>query len=308
MAKILIIDDDQQICGLVGQFLRQQGFEVTTAGNGEQGLKLAAAVLPDLILCDLDMPELDGQGVVSALRRDARLGEIPVVFLSACQERGQIRKSMNLGGDDFITKPAQLPEILEAVNARLNRRQKQRQQLDQQLETAAQIFVGIIHDLNQKEPEVRWLLEPATEMADQQNQILQRVRQSLAAGPASADEPVVPPPPASLLIKHNRRQQFLKLSEVKVLLACGEYADIYWGKDQHILFRKPLKQWEVELPPEQFVRVHRQAIVNLAFLDFVQTDAAGKPQIHLRDFKEAIPVSQREIPNFNRCLKNFQAR
>ena len=91
-------------------------------------------------------------------------------------------------------------------------------------------------------------------------------------------------------------------------MAYGEYSNVYWGQDQHILFRKPLKQWELELPPEQFVRVHRQAIVNLAYLDFVEKDAAGKPQIHLRDFKEVIPVSQRETPNFNRCLKNFQSR
>ncbi|HEX7569907.1 MAG TPA: response regulator transcription factor [Verrucomicrobiae bacterium] len=308
MAKILIIDDDQQICRLVGQFLRMQKHEITTATDGEQGLKLAAEVVPDLILCDLEMPELDGQGVVAALRQDARLGEIPVIFLSGCTDRSQIRKSMNLGGDDFITKPARLPEILEAVNARLNRRQKQLQQLDQQLETAVQIFVGIIHDLNQTGPEVRWLLDTNIEMADKQNQIIQRVRESLDAGRSNPEPPPAAPAPASLLIKSHNRQQFLKLSEVKALMAYGEYSNVYWGKDQHILFRKPLKQWELELPPEQFVRVHRQAIVNLAYLDFVEKDAAGKPQIHLRDFKEVIPVSQRETPNFNRCLKNFQSR
>ena len=308
MAKILIIDDDQQICRLVGQFLRMQKHEIATATDGEQGLKLAAEVVPDLILCDLEMPELDGQGVVAALRQDARLGEIPVIFLSGCTDRSQIRKSMNLGGDDFITKPARLPEILEAVNARLNRRQKQREQLDQQLETAAQIFVGIIHDLNQTGPEVRWLLDTSTEMADKQNQIIQRVRESLDAGRSNPEPPPAAPAPASLLIKSHNRQQFLKLSEVKALMAYGEYSNVYWGQDQHILFRKPLKQWELELPPEQFVRVHRQAIVNLAYLDFVEKDAAGKPQIHLRDFKEVIPVSQRETPNFNRCLKNFQTR
>lgn len=309
MAKILIIDDDWQICKLLGVCLRREGHEVTTAVNGDQGLIAAAAVTPDLILCDLEMPGLNGQGVVATLRRDRRLGEIPVIFLSGCTERGQIRRSMNLGGDDYITKPAPLSEILETVNARLGRRQKQLQQMDQQVEEAAKIFVGIIHDLNQGDTEVRWLADTATETADQQNQIIQRVHQSLSANhSAAAAAPPAPPRPASLLIKDSHRQQFLKLSEVKALLADGEYSNIYWGKDQHLMFRKPLKQWAVELPPEQFIRVHRQAIVNLAFLDFVAKDSEGKLQIHLHEFKQAIPVSQRETPVFNRRLKQFQAR
>lgn len=306
MTKILLIDDDPQICRMLGVLLRRHGYAVTAAGNGEDGLKAAAAVLPDLILCDLEMPRLGGQEVVSALRQDARLGEIPVVFLSACSERGQIRKSMNLGGDDFITKPAQLSEILEAVRARLGRRQKQREHVDQQLEAAAEVFAGIIHDLSQSGPEVRWLADASAEMARQPNPILERVRRSLAAGPANAVRRNAVPPPASLLIKSSNRQQFLKLSEVKALTAHGEYSKIHWGKEQHFLFHKPLKQWETELPPEQFVRVHRQAIVNLAFLDFVAKNAADKLEIHLQDFKAIIPVSQRETSNFNRCLKNFQ--
>lgn len=309
MAKILIIDDDEHVCRVVSEGLRRQGHEVTTAPDGDAGLRAAAAVTPDLILCDLDMPGLDGQGVVSALRRDRRLGEIPLIFLSACLERDQIRRSMNLGGDDFISKPAPWPEILAAVNARLDRRQQQLQKMDQQVETAAKVFVGLIHDLNQGGAEVRWLADTTMDATDRQNQIIQRVQESLTANNAAAPEsPPVPPRPDSVLIKDNQRQQLLKLSEVKAFLADGEYSNIYWGKEQHLMFRKPLKQWVVELPPEQFIRVHRQAIVNLAFLDFVDKDAEGRSQIHLRDFNQAIPISQRETSRFNRCLKQFQTR
>ena len=309
MAKILIIDDDQEICRFVSEGLRRQGYEVRAASNGEEGLVAAGAMVPDLILCDLEMPGLNGQEVVAALRRDRRLGEIPVIFLSACMDRDQIRQSMNLGGDDFITKPAPWPEILAAVNARLGRRQKQLQQMDQQMEEAAQIFVGMIHDLNQTNTEVRWLTGTVAGTMDHQNQIIQRVHRSLSTNKsAGASLPPVPPQPASLLIKDNNRQQLLKLSEVKALMADGEYSNIYWGKDQHLMFRKPLKQWATELPPEQFIRVHRQAIVNLAFLDFVAKDSEGKLQIHLREFKQIIPISQRAAPRFNRYLKQYQAR
>ncbi len=309
MAKILIIDDDLQICRVLSEFLRRQGHEVTSASDGNAGLVAATSSNPDLIICDLEMPGLDGQEVVSALRRDSRLGEVAIIFLSGCSDRGQIRQSMNLGGDDFITKPAQLPEILEAVNARLARRQKQVRQLDRQIEQAAEIFVGIIHDLNKMTPEVRWLADTGAGTAEQQNKIIQRVHEFLGASESPEGKPpTASPRPTSLLIKNQSRQQFLKLSEVKALMAYGEYSNIYWGKDQHMMFRKPLKQWETELPPEQFVRVHRQAIVNLAHLDYVEKDPAGKSRIHVREFKEAIPVSQRETAHFNRCLKNFQGR
>ena len=126
MARILIIDDDAHTCQMVGEFLRRQGNEVTSATDGGTGLAMAAAAATDLILCDLDMPGLDGQGVVSALRQDEKLSEIPVIFLSGCTDHEQIRRTMNLGADDFLTKPARLAEILAAVNARLALHRKKR--------------------------------------------------------------------------------------------------------------------------------------------------------------------------------------
>ena len=293
---------------MVSTGLGMQGYEVTAATNGTDGLLAAAATTPDLILCDLDMPGLDGQQVVTALREDKRLGEIPVIFLSACAERGQIRRSMDLGGDDYITKPAPWPEIVAAIKARLARRQKQIQKMDRQVNKAAEVFVGIIHDLNNDSPEVRWLTDAAGGLANQQNRIIQKVHQTLSEDESSGNKSSASARPVSLLVKDNHRQKLLKLSEVKALLACGEYSDIHWGNDQHMMFRKPLKQWAKELPPNQFLRVHRQAIVNLAFLDYVEKDSAGKLQIHLREFKQIIPVSQRETAAFKRCLKQFQVR
>lgn len=306
MDRILIIDDDKRICDVLGEFLRRQGYEVSKANDGAAGLKAVQSSAPDLVICDLDMPSLDGQGVVSAMRRDQQNDEeIPVIFLSGCTDRAQIRRSMNLGGDDFITKPAQLPEILEAVKARLERSLRRRKQLDQQLEKTAEIVVGIIHDLNRSGEDVRWMADMDADSGGQRSQILEKLRQSMdAKNPVAQDKSG----PSSVLVKKDSRQHLLKLSEVKALMACGEYSDVYWAKDQHIMFRKPLKQWESELPAEQFVRVHRQAIINLVFLDFAEKDSEGKIKVHLRDFKQPIPVSQREVANFNRRLKTFQAR
>lgn len=306
MAKILIIDDDGQICRVISDFLRRQGHEAAIALTGEEGLALATKMNPDLFVCDLEMPGLSGEEVVAMLRRDERWLETPVIYLSGCTDRSQIRRSMNIGGDDFIAKPAQLPEILEAINARLARREQRQERLDQQIEKAAEFFVGIIHDLNKTTPEVRWLADTVSGMAGQKNLIVEKVRQSLEAGQRPAGN-VKTVPPTSILLKSNNRQQFLKLSAVKALMAYGEYSNVYWDKDQRMMFRKPLKQWEEELPAEQFVRIHRQAIINLAFLDFVEKDAAGRLNVHLKEFDQTLAVSQRETAAFNRRLKEFQA-
>ena len=315
MSKVLIIDDDAEICSLVGEFLRRNGHEVATAPDGGRGLAAAAAQPPDLILCDLEMPGMGGQEVVATLRRDRRMGEIPVIFLSACKDRGQIRRSMNLGGDDFITKPAPLPEVLETVNARLLRQWHQQQREEERWQQTVDVFAGIIHDLDQSAAGVRWLAAKAAARDGREKRIIDQVRESLAArqvSPAAGATAAAAPrqPEQSLLLKDASRRQFLKLSEVKALLACGEYSMVHWGDNgQHMMFRKALKMWQQELPPEQFFRVHRQAIINLGFIDYVEKAGAGRLQVHLRAFKPAtaIFVSQRETPDFNRCLKQFQA-
>jgi len=308
MAKILIIDDDWQIHQLVGGFLRRHGHEVNAASNGGQGLIMAAAFTPDLILCDLDMPGVNGQGLVSALRQDEMLGEIPVVFLSGCTERKEIRKSMNLGGDDFITKPAELPEILETINARLTRLSQQRQRKDHHINQAADFIVGIINNLGHSgSADIKWWSEAGESSLEPPNPIIQRVRQILIKKmPANKGEVNPQVGKSALLVKDDNRRQYLHLSEVKAFMANGEYSTVCWGNDRHMLFRKALKQWSQELPTEQFVRVHRSAIINLAFLDFVERDAEGKQHVHLKEFKEVIPVSQRAKSLFNRTLKNFR--
>jgi len=293
MAKILIIDDDEALCKALSKFLQLQGHEIAVARNGKMGLA-AAQARPDLIICDLSMPVMGGHDVLSALRADKSLEETPFIFLSGFVERETIRQSMNLGGDDFIPKPAELSEILMAVNTRLERHRRQRQKQIEVAEKAVQIFSGIVDDLKDSTAAIHWLAEIASTGG--------KVPLTNAAMANVGKEDS-----GSFLASKNNRQYFVKLSEITALIADGEYSKAFWGKNQSMMFRKPLKQWETDLPAKQFVRVHRQAIVNLAFLDFVERDASGKLQIHLHEFNEVIPVSQRQAAPFNRCLKAFQA-
>lgn len=121
MKKILIIEDDRPTRDNLATILRMEGFETLTAPDGKRGVEAALNESPDLILCDVMMPELDGHGVLRALRDKPSTINTPFIFLTARGERTDIRAGMNLGADDYITKPATATELLAAVNARLKR-------------------------------------------------------------------------------------------------------------------------------------------------------------------------------------------
>ena len=97
---------------------------VLTATNGREGLALAREEKPDLILCDVMMPEMDGYDVLHALRGDRSIAGTPFIFLTAKGEKGDQRAGMNLGADDYLTKPVSAPELLGAITARLERESK----------------------------------------------------------------------------------------------------------------------------------------------------------------------------------------
>jgi DNA-binding NarL/FixJ family response regulator len=104
--------------------LEMEGFEVATAANGRIGVELANKEKPDLILCDVMMPELDGYGVLEELRGDDATIGIPFIFLTAKGEKPDVRHGMNLGADDYLTKPCAVDDLLAAINARLARKQQ----------------------------------------------------------------------------------------------------------------------------------------------------------------------------------------
>ncbi|MCM4169345.1 Regulator of RpoS [Arenibacter antarcticus] len=121
MKRVLIIEDDSVLRENTAELLELSYFQVYTASNGSKGLLLAKQHLPDLIICDIMMPELDGYGVLMALSQEETTKQIPFVFLSAKTERQDIRKGMDLGADDYITKPFTESELLGAINSRLAR-------------------------------------------------------------------------------------------------------------------------------------------------------------------------------------------
>ncbi len=117
--KVLVIEDDEFILDIVSECLESEGFEVRQAPHGKVGLDLAYQIHPDLIVCDISMPYLNGYEVLKKLRDNRLTAATPFIFLTAKADRPDIRKGMVLGADDYLTKPFTQEELLEAVKTQL---------------------------------------------------------------------------------------------------------------------------------------------------------------------------------------------
>ena len=127
MKKILVIEDEPEMRRNITTLLRYHDYQPIEAENGRVGLALAQREKPDLVLCDVMMPELDGHGVLQALQQNAELATIPFIFLTAKGEKDDLRSGMDLGADDYLTKPVANAELVRAIETRLRRSQQQAQ-------------------------------------------------------------------------------------------------------------------------------------------------------------------------------------
>jgi len=121
MANILLIEDNDEMRENTSEILTLDGHQVETASNGKEGVIKVQLNKPDLIICDIMMPELDGYGVLQMINRDPNINHIPFIFLTAKADRSDIRKGMELGADDYLTKPFDDVELLAAVDTRLKK-------------------------------------------------------------------------------------------------------------------------------------------------------------------------------------------
>lgn len=134
MKKILVIDDAEFILETTATILKFEGYDIKTADNGRKGIELAFQELPDLILCDISMPEVDGYEVLTTIRANAQTATIPFIFLTAFTEKSEQRKGMEKGADDFIVKPYTREELVNAIDAQWNKHQLFAQQVKERVE------------------------------------------------------------------------------------------------------------------------------------------------------------------------------
>ncbi len=121
MKRILVIEDQAPMRRNIALMLEMEGYEVFTAENGRIGVEMALQKRPDLVICDVMMPELDGHGVVQTLRARDETATLPFIFLTARSDKGDVRIGMNFGADDYLIKPVVREDLLATVEARLMR-------------------------------------------------------------------------------------------------------------------------------------------------------------------------------------------
>jgi CRP/FNR family transcriptional regulator, polysaccharide utilization system transcription regulator len=121
MYKILVIEDHKEVRENIAEILELSGFETKEASNGREGVRMAIEHKPNLIICDIMMPEMDGYSVLHILSNRDDTRAIPFIFLSAKSEKEDFRKGMNLGADDYLTKPFDDRELLQTIERRINR-------------------------------------------------------------------------------------------------------------------------------------------------------------------------------------------
>jgi DNA-binding NarL/FixJ family response regulator len=122
--RILVVEDEPRMRANLVTILKMEGYEVIEARHGKEGVEVARAQKPDFIFCDISMPELDGHGVLKAVRADTVTMKTPFVFLTAHGDRPDVRMGMNLGADDYLTKPVEVDELVGAIKSRLERREQ----------------------------------------------------------------------------------------------------------------------------------------------------------------------------------------
>lgn len=121
MKKVLLIEDQEDLRQSISDMLYYENFEVLTAANGSHGIELANEKRPDVILCDILMPDMDGYEVLKRLKQKNSFLSIPFIFLTALSQREHFRQGMELGADDYLTKPFTRKELIEAISSRLRK-------------------------------------------------------------------------------------------------------------------------------------------------------------------------------------------
>lgn len=144
MEKILVIDDAEFILESTSTLLRFEGFEIFTANNGVQGLEKVFKHKPDIILCDISMPLLDGFGVLEKIRETNETQTIPFIFLTAFTDKANMRAGMERGADDFLVKPFTREELIAAINAQRKKREKFKTVIEKRVDELGKIITNAL--------------------------------------------------------------------------------------------------------------------------------------------------------------------
>lgn len=172
MVRILVIEDEKEIRENILQILRLNNYEALGVDNGKIGLKSALKTPPDLVICDIMMPEMDGYEFITKLRQEEKTVITPCIFITAKVDKQDIRLAMKLGADDYLTKPFTPEELLEAIEARLQRKRE----LEVKLQKNQKLIKDILNQIKEKDKNI----EHSQSLLELKNDIINKLIVSMS--------------------------------------------------------------------------------------------------------------------------------
>lgn len=262
MKNILLIEDNSLLAENIKALLEEEVFTVIHAASAEEGLNQALKNNLDLILCDIMLPDKDGYEFFEILKE--KLGNIspPFIYLTAKSQRDDQRKGMELGADDFITKPFTKSELLNAINTQIMKRAK-------------------LTETKKKE--------------ENKNQILKHENGGLNEGKKLAYD-------GFIFLNEKKSPGFYAVKKIVYVRSLKDYTTVFFNDLKKVVIRRTLANWEAILPSEHFVRIHRQVIINLQFLERVERDKNYTYKAFLKFVDTPFKMSQR----YSRKIKRLQ--
>ncbi len=222
MKKILVIEDQREVRENICEILELTGYEVCAAEDGKRGCEKAVEWQPDLILCDVMMPELDGFGVLKILRKRTDTQTIPLIFLTAKVEIEDLRKGMGLGADDYLMKPFDDTDLLEAIDLRLKKRESD---LERSLQYKSE--VGNLRSTKRERETLSALLDSGKPISIAQGDKIWRLGKE---------------PRGLYYLKSGAIKLFRRHDSGKIFMVQYIHSDAYFGA-QAFLTQQPYKTW-----------------------------------------------------------------
>jgi CheY-like chemotaxis protein len=256
MKKILVIEDNVDLAENIVLLLKENGYDVQAAYNGKNGLSAIMEYDPEIIICDIMLPDISGYKLLSEIKKlEEKLMPI-FIFLTAKTLREDLRRGMILGADDYITKPFTYEELISAINTQVKKRAK-------------------------------FLIK-----SDNKKEILENSKNDL---------PDLQPTPSGTALNYNdhifisdkKNPGFYLVSSIIVIKSLKDYTQLFLADNKRFFLRKSMKYWEDKLPNEKFVRIHRQTLINVDYVEKVEPISSNRYRIILKYFNEELEASQR---------------
>ncbi len=262
MRKILLVEDSLLLAENIIALLEERKFNIYHASNAGDAINLVASESFDLILCDIMLPGKDGYEILESLKTMPEIAIPPFVFLTAKSQRIDLRKGMELGADDYLTKPFTEEELLKTIDTQIKKRA----------------------NLLKSNKRNKYKTSKINDTPD-----VPKLHKHLSYD-------------SFIFLNAKENPGFFAIKEIVYIKSLKDYTQIFFKNSQKLVVRKTLVLWESILPPVFFVRIHKQTIINLQFVEKVIRDSSYTFKVYLKNCEDPFKISQR----YSRKIKNMK--